>query len=125
MTDHSPRSATKVDAEIGRRIRLARQLAQMSQGELSDVVGITFQQIQKYERGANRVAASRLLELATALNQPLAFFLASDGPEPTEGEALLAPLKHLSVTDAQKVLAALDNAPAKKRRNLIALIGDL
>ena len=68
------RKANPVDAHVGTRIRLRRLLLGLSQEELGRAVGLTFQQIQRYERGDNRVGASRLFELATALNVPVSFF---------------------------------------------------
>ncbi len=62
-----PRSASGVDRQIGARIRARRLEISMSQAVLADSVGVTFQQIQKYERGVNRVAASTLLDVASAL----------------------------------------------------------
>lgn len=61
---------TAVDVEIGSRIRKARMRAGMSQEKLSEALGVTFQQIQKYEKGVNRVSGSRLIAMAAALNVP-------------------------------------------------------
>ena len=58
-------------AEVGRRIRLARRAAGLSQTELGDALGITFQQLQKYELGINRISIGRLVHLAAALDVPL------------------------------------------------------
>ena len=67
--------AHPVDLHVGQRLRLRRTLLGMSQSELARAVGLTFQQIQKYERGINRVGASRLAEFADALQvQPAWFF---------------------------------------------------
>lgn len=66
---------------VGRRIRLRRTLLGMSQEKLGEALGITFQQVQKYERGANRVGASRLYDLASALDVPISFFF-DDMPAP-------------------------------------------
>lgn len=63
------------EAEIGARVKAARLLAGMSQEQLGDRLGVTFQQIQKYEKGANRVSASRLVRVAKITQQPLVFFL--------------------------------------------------
>src|ERR1700742_720728 len=60
-----------IDATVGQRIRHWRQLRKMSQAELGKALGVTFQQIQKYENGKNRVGASRLHLVATALNVPI------------------------------------------------------
>lgn len=59
-----------IDVEIGSRIRAARMRAGMSQEKLSEALGVTFQQIQKYEKGVNRCSGSRLIAMAAALNVP-------------------------------------------------------
>lgn len=70
----SPSRAGSVDMHVGHRIRLRRTLLGLSQEKLGEALGITFQQVQKYERGANRVGASRLYDLASALDVPVSFF---------------------------------------------------
>jgi transcriptional regulator with XRE-family HTH domain len=62
------------DVEIGRKIRALRLANGVSQAALADGIGLTFQQIQKYEKGANRVSAGRLQKIARILNTPIAFF---------------------------------------------------
>lgn len=66
--------AHPVDAEVGKKIRYRRWMLGMSQKHLADAVGVRFQQIQKYETGANRVSASRLYILSKALSVPPAYF---------------------------------------------------
>jgi transcriptional regulator with XRE-family HTH domain len=66
------------DADVGRRIRAQRLLCHMSQTELGNRVGITFQQIQKYEKGVNRVGAGRLARIADVLSVPVSFFFSGD-----------------------------------------------
>jgi transcriptional regulator with XRE-family HTH domain len=73
------RSTVKYDHELGMRIRLRRVEMKISQSELADKLGVTFQQVQKYEKGVNRVGASRLQQVATALDVPVTFFFDSDG----------------------------------------------
>lgn len=63
-----------VDVHVGARMRQRRALLGMSQSKLGDAVGLTFQQIQKYERGANRMGSSRLFEFAKVLDVPVSFF---------------------------------------------------
>ncbi len=63
-----------VDRHVGRRLRMRRLLLGMSQERLGELLGLTFQQIQKYERGTNRLGASRLFEAARALEVDVAFF---------------------------------------------------
>ncbi|CUX71415.1 MULTISPECIES: helix-turn-helix domain-containing protein [Agrobacterium] len=63
-----------IDVEVGARIKLKRKLLRMSQQSLAGKLGVTFQQVQKYEKGANRVGASRLSQIATALDVPMSYF---------------------------------------------------
>jgi transcriptional regulator with XRE-family HTH domain len=63
-----------VDVHVGARLRLRRTLLGLSQEALGDYVGLTFQQIQKYERGANRIGASRVYEFSSILSVPVSFF---------------------------------------------------
>ena len=72
------RSAGKPDIELGKRIRLRRVEQKISQVELGDKLGVSFQQVQKYEKGVNRVGAA-LQQIATALDVPVTFFYDGDG----------------------------------------------
>src|SRR5674476_1685267 len=83
-----PRSAGKPDIELGKRIRLRRVEQHISQAELGDKLGVSFQQVQKYEKGVNRVGAARLQQVATALDVPVTFFFDGDGKS-REVESLL------------------------------------
>ncbi len=67
------KSATEIDKQVGARIRARRMALQISQGSLAEAVGVTFQQVQKYENGANRVSTSRLAQIAEALKVPVAY----------------------------------------------------
>lgn len=69
-----PGTPNPVDVHVGGRVRLRRTLLGMSQEKLGESVGLTFQQIQKYERGANRIGASRLFEFSKILDVPVSFF---------------------------------------------------
>ncbi len=79
--------ASPIDAHVGKRIRLRRTLLGMSQERLGEALGLTFQQVQKYERGVNRVGASRLFDLSRALDVPIGFFF-DDLPERLSGPAM-------------------------------------
>lgn len=70
----NPRGPNPVDRHVGSRVRLRRQLLNMSQEKLGEQLGVTFQQVQKYERGANRIGAGRLWVLARVLDVPVSFF---------------------------------------------------
>ena len=69
-----PGQPNPIDIHVGTRLRQRRTLLGMSQGKLGDTVGLTFQQIQKYERGANRIGASRLYDLSRVLDVSIAYF---------------------------------------------------
>ena len=73
-----------IDVHVGSRIRLRRTLLGMSQERLGEALGLTFQQVQKYERGVNRVGASRLFDLSRVLDVPISFFF-DDMPEALTG----------------------------------------
>ena len=70
-----------VDAHVGSRVRQRRTLLGLSQEKLGDALGLTFQQVQKYERGANRIGASRLYQLSSVLDVPVSFFFDDMPPE--------------------------------------------
>ena len=77
---------TAVDTHIGQRVQLRRQMMGLSQRDLAKICGVTFQQIQKYESAGNRISASRLFDLSTALEAPVSFFfmgLPGNTPEPS------------------------------------------
>lgn len=84
MSKIDSRGPNPTDVEVGRRMRLRRKQLGLSQEKLGAKVGVTFQQIQKYEKGTNRVGASRLLQVAEALDAPIAYFFprSDDRPMP-------------------------------------------
>jgi transcriptional regulator with XRE-family HTH domain len=77
------KSPSPTDRHVGTRVRMRRMMLGMSQTKLGDAIGLTFQQVQKYERGTNRIGASRLQQIAHILQVPVSFFF--EGlPLPTE-----------------------------------------
>lgn len=75
MSDPSDeRSPNPVDLHVGARVRMRRRMRGVSQEKLADCLGLTFQQVQKYERGANRISASKLYEIAASLQTPIGYF---------------------------------------------------
>ncbi|WP_296998442.1 MULTISPECIES: helix-turn-helix domain-containing protein [unclassified Thalassospira] len=76
-----------VDIHVGARVRLRRTLLGMSQEKLGEAIGLTFQQVQKYERGANRVGASRLYDLSRVLDVPVSFFF-DDMPDEVSSKSV-------------------------------------
>ncbi len=79
--EHRP---SPIDVHVGGRVRLRRTLMGMSQERLGEALGLTFQQVQKYERGVNRIGASRLFDLARVLDVPIGFFF-DDMPDSLGG----------------------------------------
>lgn len=76
-----PRASDAVDAHVGSRVRLRRTLMGLSQTNLADKLGLTFQQVQKYERGHNRIGAGRLFKVSQVLDVPVSFFYDDMGEE--------------------------------------------
>jgi len=79
--EHRP---SPIDVHVGSRVRLRRTLLGLSQEKLGDALGLTFQQVQKYERGVNRIGASRLFDLSRVLDVPIGFFF-DDMPDVVGG----------------------------------------
>ncbi len=113
-----------VDAHVGGRVRDRRTLIGMNQEELGKHDGLTFQQIQKYEKGMNRIAASRLWQFSLILGQPISWFFEGIGKQKRKGDDLLAKRETLQLVryfsacdpDVQKHLAAMINAVAGKAK---------
>jgi transcriptional regulator with XRE-family HTH domain len=87
--DRSSRRPNPIDAHVGSRVRLRRMLLGMSQEKLGEHLGLTFQQVQKYEKGVNRIGASRLFDLSHVLGVPVQFFY--DEAPISEAEATTPP----------------------------------
>ncbi|CAO3446711.1 transcriptional regulator, Cro/CI family [Azospirillum argentinense] len=77
-----------LDIKIGARVRTRRTLMGLSQSDLGEAIGLTFQQVQKYERGANRIGASTLFRIAEVLDVPVSFFFDDLGAQPGQGNDL-------------------------------------
>lgn len=89
-----------VDIHVGSRVRLRRTLLGMSQEKLGAALGLTFQQVQKYERGTNRIGSSRLYQLGRILEVPVSFFF-DDMPSETVASAPAAPEAEAEVFDQE------------------------
>ena len=113
-----------VDVHVGGRVKARRTLIGMSQEELGEHVGLTFQQIQKYEKGMNRIAASRLWQFSLILGQPISWFFEGIGERKRKRDDLVAKRETLKFVryfsacdpDVQKHLAAMINAVAGKAK---------
>jgi transcriptional regulator with XRE-family HTH domain len=121
-----------IDKHVGARLRMRRMLVGMSQEKLGEALKITFQQIQKYEKGANRIGASRLQELARILNVPPAFFF-EDAPagaaqpagfaEPAGGSYVVDFLSTPEGLQLNKAFALIRDP--KVRRRIVDLVASL
>jgi transcriptional regulator with XRE-family HTH domain len=80
FTRMEKKSPNPVDKHVGSRVRMRRMMIAMSQEKLGDALGLTFQQVQKYEKGTNRIGASRLQHISHILQVPVAFFF-EGGPK--------------------------------------------
>jgi transcriptional regulator with XRE-family HTH domain len=98
-----------IDIHVGTRIRLRRNMLGLSQEKLGEAIGLTFQQVQKYERGANRVGASRLHELSRVLDVPVSFFF--DAMDPVRAPAIPDGF-------AEAPAEAFDSDPLRRRETI-------
>jgi transcriptional regulator with XRE-family HTH domain len=125
----SPKSPDQVDVQVGQRIRVQRQAIGMSQTKLADALGVTFQQVQKYETGKNRLGAGRLTKIASVLQVPVANLLGTDD---RTGRALerqggaSSPIKMMTIPGALKLLRAYrDLSDGKMRRSVVQLVENI
>ena len=102
------------DIHIGRRLREARLARGLSQGALGEKLGVTFQQVQKYESGANRIGGSRLWDISGILGVPVSHFFEGlqNATTPVESEAAQAPLTRRSL-DLAKEIDAIEDETVK------------
>lgn len=126
MTKKSP---NPIDKHVGSRVRMRRMMVSMSQEKLGENLGITFQQIQKYEKGTNRIGASRLQHISSVLGVPISFFFDgapsaqpaaqgfADDASPAYVSDFLATAEGISLTRA-----FLKITDAKVRRRIVDLV---
>ena len=122
------------DKHVGSRVRMRRMMLGMSQGKLGDALGLTFQQVQKYEKGTNRIGASRLQQIAQILQVQVSFFFEgapsaitigrheglSEAPSPAYVSDFLATSDGLALTKAFMKIR-----DAKLRRRIVELVGQI
>ncbi len=127
----SKKKPNPIDVHVGGRIRLRRNMLGLSQEKLGEHLGITFQQIQKYEKGTNRVGASRLQAIASILEAPVAYFF-EDAPGGSPGEGFAEENQTSYVVDflssseglmLNRAFARIDDP--KVRRRIIDLVRTL
>jgi transcriptional regulator with XRE-family HTH domain len=123
------------DKHVGSRVRMRRLMLAMSQEKLGAALGLTFQQVQKYERGANRIGASRLQQMSHVLQVPVAFFFEgapnASAPDGSNGSALsMAQIDDfVSDSDGLRLIGAfmrIDNAAVRRRIVMLVqeIVGD-
>jgi transcriptional regulator with XRE-family HTH domain len=121
-----------IDKHVGSRVRMRRMMLSMSQEKLGDALGLTFQQVQKYEKGTNRIGASRLQQISLILQVPVAFFFEGAPPPPGRplgmGEAPSPAYvtDFLATTDGLALVRAfmrIENS--KLRRRLVELVEEM
>lgn len=110
-----------VDVHVGKRIRHRRWLVGMTQQQLAEQVGIKFQQIQKYETGANRVSASRLWDISRALQVSISFFFEGIEDQVEAADATEAPTDIMADKEALDLIRSYYAIPENQRRRLFDL----
>ena len=118
MTKATNTAVQSYDAYVGKKLRVARKAAGLSQTALGNLVELTFQQIQKYEKGVVRISAGRLVQFARVLKVPIIFFF--EGLSPDQGAARAAESKIIDLSDFSdvksaciKLIAAADDADVR------------
>ena len=122
------KSAGMVDKEIGSRVRMRRMLIGMSQEKLGEMLGLTFQQVQKYEKGTNRVSVTRLAQIAQTLGVPLATFFADfpdDVLDKGRARAELSPADQIAQSEqGLRLVRAFLSIPSESTRSrIVQLVG--
>ena len=115
------RRADGRDAEVGRRVRSRRLECRLSQTELADKIGVTFQQVQKYEKGVNRIGAGRLQRISEALEVPITFFF-DHTPHATErgaGNSQESVFGLMQSSGAMRIVKAFQKIKDRRSRQLL------
>jgi len=115
------RRADNRDAEVGRRVRSRRLECRLSQTELADRIGVTFQQVQKYEKGVNRIGAGRLQRIAEALEVPISFFFGPQGGGPARetGSGSESIFGFMQTSGSVRIVKAFHKIKSRKARQLL------
>lgn len=124
---HAPRAASSIDVHVGTRIRLRRKTMKMSQEQLGEQLGVTFQQVQKYERGTNRVGAGRLWDISKVLSVPVQYFY-NGLPDGVDGEDADPPEIYEFINSSDGVALAMAVTQIKNkvvRRQILELARSL
>ena len=114
-----------VDRHVGARVRLRRQTVGLSQEALGSAIGVTFQQVQKYERGTNRISASRLWELSNILEVPVSFFFEGAEGRADMGQDLQGSDAAVDVGQEKEIVGLARSMNAIRDKRLRKSIADL
>ena len=114
------RRADNRDAEVGRRVRSRRLECRLSQTELADRIGVTFQQVQKYEKGVNRIGAGRLQRISEALEVPISFFFGATGGAAREANSGAESIfGFMQTSGSVRIVKAFHKIKSRKARQLL------
>lgn len=117
------RSANALDGRIGARVRSRRLELEMSQEQLAELLGVTFQQVQKYEKGVNRIAASRLFDIAEALELPVSRFFDAASEKRTRSARSISLDEALASPETIELVHLFGSIKsAKIRRRIVTLV---
>ena len=124
MKSRGPRGATALDKYIGLRLRTRRLMLDMTQSDLAKVIGLTFQQLQKYEKGTNRVSATTLQKLAATMKVPITYFFKGGSCENVADEEVeLGFTSFLATPDGLALVTAFKSIESKSlRRAVVTLV---
>jgi hypothetical protein len=115
-----------IDIQVGNRVRIRRMLIGMSQEKLGDLLGLTFQQVQKYEKGVNRIGAGRLYEVSRILNVPVDFFYEGVAASGQESEGTPPVMEFVSSGEGlQLALAFMKIKDVRVRKRMLDLVKSL
>jgi len=118
------RRAGAEDLEIGRKIRALRLERGLSQSGLADGIDLTFQQVQKYEKGTNRVSAGRLQRIADMLGTPVMFFYAGMGAKPKKKDQLNSSLAFVQNKGAMRLLRAYSEIGSRTTKYALVVLAE-
>ena len=118
------RRAGAEDVEIGRKIRALRLERGLSQSNLGEGIGLTFQQVQKYEKGMNRVSAGRLQRIADMLNIPVTFFYGGIGSRPKKREAKDPALAFMQTRGAVRLMRAYSEISSRSTKYALVVLAE-
>jgi transcriptional regulator with XRE-family HTH domain len=130
-----PRQPDSVDVEVGRRVRIERIARGLSQTDLGDRIGVTFQQVQKYENGGNRISIGRLTKIGRLFGVDVTYLLGASGGK--KSAAVIDPRERARASEAMRMLgrsgavrllrafAALPTKPPALRESIVRMVEDL